>query len=505
MIFPVGKLIEHQDELVSVHKDETVRDALVRMMSNDFSQLPVIDEQGNLSGIISEQSITRAYFYANDSVPLSDLPVHHCQASPVTISPDADLFDALGRLRDVAALVVVQNRRPIGVVTYYDVTHFFRNVSEGLMYVEDIEVTLRQYIESVYTDESKLTAALIRVFGQSKQYPGQPYRQYEQLSFYQHMQFITNEANWSHFEPYLQPRGLFHQYMDQVREIRNQLAHFRDELSPIQIHALLHVRDWLAARSKPVTSTPIASENVPDTIESSPTTDNAHGKYAALHAWLLEQPATKERLQLTFEQLERLLGESLPDSAKTHRAWWADDAAGHVQTRAWLRAGWKVEDVDFSANQVVFKYDRAVMQKIFFIDLISRIKAKRPALQRPSNTYPSKYCSFYSSKNRLYFTWEFLQGNHFKTALYIDTVDAETNLRIYETLKEKRAEIEEAARIQLEWDGVLGERSTRIAASRTVDVALPDEELEAAKEWAVNTMLKLIQVFEPYIQEFKVE
>jgi len=29
---------------------------LMRMMENDYNQLPVVDEQGNLAGIISEQS-----------------------------------------------------------------------------------------------------------------------------------------------------------------------------------------------------------------------------------------------------------------------------------------------------------------------------------------------------------------------------------------------------------------------------------------------------------------
>ena len=43
MIFPVSKLIEHQDELVTVRKNDTVRSALVSMVSNDFSQLPVVD------------------------------------------------------------------------------------------------------------------------------------------------------------------------------------------------------------------------------------------------------------------------------------------------------------------------------------------------------------------------------------------------------------------------------------------------------------------------------
>ncbi len=250
MIFPVSKLIEHQDELVTVRKNDTVRSALVSMVSNDFSQLPVVDENGLLTGVISEQSIARSYFYGNDSVSLFDLSVHHCQAPPVTISPESDVFDALSRLKDVAAIIVVQDRKPIGVVTYYDVTDFFRELSEGLMYVEDIEVTLRQYIDTEFQEGHKLDSALIAVFGEDKRSPGKPNKSYAQMSFYGHMQFISHKTNWPGFERYFEPFELLSQLMDQVLIIPNQLAHFRDDISIVQLHGLRHSRDWLAARTK---------------------------------------------------------------------------------------------------------------------------------------------------------------------------------------------------------------------------------------------------------------
>ena len=81
------------------------------------------------------------------------------------------MFDALSRLKDVAAIIVVQDRKPIGVVTYYDVTDFFRDLSEGLMYVEDIEVTLREYIDTEFQEGHKFDSALIAVFGEDKRSP----------------------------------------------------------------------------------------------------------------------------------------------------------------------------------------------------------------------------------------------------------------------------------------------------------------------------------------------
>lgn len=44
---------------------------------------------------------------------------------------------------------------------------------------------------------------------------------------------------------------------------------------------------------------------------------------------------------LSFEEIEDVLGFSLPASASKHSAWWAN--GGHTQASAWLDAGWLVE------------------------------------------------------------------------------------------------------------------------------------------------------------------
>ena len=82
--------------------------------------------------------------------------------------------------------------------------------------------------------------------------------------------------------------------MDQVRIIPNQLAHFRDDISIVQLHGLRHSRDWLAARPRPamlaaVTST-LTVTLEPVTVKSearvySPRVE-VSGKYEPLYSWL---------------------------------------------------------------------------------------------------------------------------------------------------------------------------------------------------------------------------
>jgi hypothetical protein len=58
----------------------------------------------------------------------------------------------------------------------------------------------------------------------------------------------------------------------------------------------------------------------------------------------------------SFEDVERVLGFSLPASARNYREWWANQrSGGHSQTRGWQDAGWQVWKVDLAGEQVTFR------------------------------------------------------------------------------------------------------------------------------------------------------
>jgi DNA-binding XRE family transcriptional regulator len=58
---------------------------------------------------------------------------------------------------------------------------------------------------------------------------------------------------------------------------------------------------------------------------------------------------------LTFTEIETIMGEPLPESARQKRAWWSNRSKGALQAKAWMNAGYLVEDLDFEAGQVVFR------------------------------------------------------------------------------------------------------------------------------------------------------
>jgi hypothetical protein len=58
--------------------------------------------------------------------------------------------------------------------------------------------------------------------------------------------------------------------------------------------------------------------------------------------------------EASFDEVEQVLGRSLPESARQHRPWWANQ--GRAQSSAWQGAGWKTAKVDLANERVTFVY-----------------------------------------------------------------------------------------------------------------------------------------------------
>ncbi|NET38378.1 MAG: helix-turn-helix transcriptional regulator [Cyanothece sp. SIO1E1] len=75
-------------------------------------------------------------------------------------------------------------------------------------------------------------------------------------------------------------------------------------------------------------------------------------KYQPLLEYL--QRSDQPEITLTFTQIERLLNGSLPQSARTQRAWWSNRSKGALQAAAWMEAGYLVKRLDLAQEQVTF-------------------------------------------------------------------------------------------------------------------------------------------------------
>lgn len=77
------------------------------------------------------------------------------------------------------------------------------------------------------------------------------------------------------------------------------------------------------------------------------------GSYEQLRDYLARRD--DRRVELSFDALEGILGRKLPASAHNHRAWWGNHVGTHSHARAWLESGWEVDEVNLTAERVVFR------------------------------------------------------------------------------------------------------------------------------------------------------
>lgn len=81
--------------------------------------------------------------------------------------------------------------------------------------------------------------------------------------------------------------------------------------------------------------------------------DQSKTKYRPLLDYLADHQGNA--VTMTFRDIEKILGERLPKSARRYRHWWANDKTGtHSQAYAWLAAGRKVVRVDLLDERVMF-------------------------------------------------------------------------------------------------------------------------------------------------------
>jgi len=85
-------------------------------------------------------------------------------------------------------------------------------------------------------------------------------------------------------------------------------------------------------------------------------------KWAGLEGHLKFRAAFTNIVKLTFARIDGLIGNNLPMAAYRDGAWWSNTSSS-IHTKAWINAGWEVQEVNLKEGYVVFKKVRNVTFK----------------------------------------------------------------------------------------------------------------------------------------------
>jgi CBS domain-containing protein len=511
----IQNLIPEKQKLVTVTENDSAQKALLLMIEYDFSQLPVIASDQTLKGMITSDSILRAV--SNLKVIPERFRVSHAITKITPYRMEDALSELLKGLQSTNAIPIIDSKNNIeAIVTSYDTAEYFRRRAEDLMLAEDIELNLRDFIKpSNASDPSsadddkisqlieaitpsnndlkaKFKSALLSYIAKTtgnkpkldqtnfdsvfEQYLARPIvqRTFDDLTLYELTQIFKklwsqyqsgfNDLEWDAIEPLLEG----------IRETRNAIAHFR-EVSPHQRRQLQYCVSLLD-NHKPsfelpetdsvtveATTSLSASENLlPEALSFSPLEEEVEAndsRYAPLAIWLQTQEA--DRITCTFKEIETIIHDELPPSARQHRNWWANDTVSHTQSAQWLEVGWRVSSINMSTERVVFS--RMGDRQSAYIDFFSRLQAKLQSIKTlsitPQNNQQGRSwlvfaisSTDYDSTKSPYIAFSFSRGSRFRIEIYINEREQSKNKQIFDQLQAQKAEIEAEFGAALSWE-----------------------------------------------------
>jgi hypothetical protein len=320
-------------------------------------------------------------------------------------------------------------------------------------------------------------------------------------------------------------------FLDGVRKTRNDLAHFHGEISPEQRNQLHFCIDWLERQRQAVLDVFQESTKIPLPEQEEvllPSTNSAveraedeiapveelsrpdDSRYAPLARWLQQQSLRQEKLTLTFSKIEEILGESLPTSARQHRSWWANDSVGHVQSRQWLDAGWRVANIAMSEGNVTFARikEREKSYIGFYSGVLQELRKLAPFQVREAGPDGLNWMIIAKlptiGPQAGFLGYAFTWHGRFRVEFYIDAYDKEKNKQVFDQLylrKEKiQAELREIAG-SLELERIDDKRASRIALYHPGTITDPPDKLAELSIWAVEAGIRFQVTIDHHLRE----
>ena len=121
-------------------------------------------------------------------------------------------------------------------------------------------------------------------------------------------------------------------------------------------------------------------------------------KYDGLESHLKFRAAFTGLVKLSFARIDGLIGSNLPISAFRDEAWWSNSSSS-AHAKAWLNAGWEVQEVNLKEGYATFNKVRKIQvkkpgrRKLEINKPFTPVPVHRPRSKVPSKTKVSKLYS----------------------------------------------------------------------------------------------------------------
>jgi CBS domain len=213
--YRIGRLRSVNVVPTSVSPNQTITEAITIMLTNDFSQLPVMVGERELKGVISWTSIGSRLVLG-----VKFTEVRECMEAAHAISGDTSLLDAITEIVNNQYVLVRDGINKIsGIVTTSDLSREFRQLTEPFVLLGEIENHVRNLILRGDFTSTQLSECCD---------PNDTSQKIEgvfDLTFGEYLRLLEKRELWSKLNLSID-RTVFIKKLDEIREIRNNVMHF---------------------------------------------------------------------------------------------------------------------------------------------------------------------------------------------------------------------------------------------------------------------------------------
>lgn len=218
------------DEPVTVSLDDSIQNALEMMLENDFDQLPVVSDSG-VEGTVTYKSIAK-FVKSMDDPRVEDTSVKVAlNRNPEFVEPDHDIFELFETLAEDDYVLIGHQDELTGILTRYDILYFLEAQVDPFLKIGEIEEGLRKLFRDSFDDlDQRIEETFADRAENDERY--QPPESLKEFSFDEYRLFMMR--NLDHLPQTLsQDREMVESLLEDVRDTRNALFHFRAEADEV--------------------------------------------------------------------------------------------------------------------------------------------------------------------------------------------------------------------------------------------------------------------------------
>ena len=251
----INRIIPPDQKLLTVPPDCPVRDAVALMREHRYSQVPVVDN-GEVLGVFSFRSFAQG---AADAT-LDEWTKQKCAPGDLRVDEFLEQFEFARVTEEMSHVFDAMDRdngiligtpeRLVGVLTAMDFLRYLYHVASPFVLVSEIELALRALIRIALTTE-QIAEASRRSLGSAYGGEDKVPTSLEEMTFDNYQSLVAHGETWKDLEPVFGgTRIRASAKLKEVGAIRNDIFHFKREITIEDHETLANHRNWLLSKVK---------------------------------------------------------------------------------------------------------------------------------------------------------------------------------------------------------------------------------------------------------------